>query len=56
VIEGIGRYQKDADNKPSEQAKPGTLPDIAIPLEKGNRRLLDTFLNKIRNIFEEDVQ
>jgi cell division protein FtsA len=56
VIEGIGRYQKDTTNKPAEPAKPGLPPVEPVAPDKVNRRLLDTFLNKIRNIFEEDVQ
>ncbi|MEI7662964.1 MAG: cell division protein FtsA [Bacteroidota bacterium] len=56
VIEGIGRYQKDVENKPVEMVKPGVPVAEITPTEKANRRLLDTFLNKIRNIFEEDVQ
>ncbi len=56
VIEGIGRYQKDAENKPVEIIQPGIREVVAAPTEKVNRKLLDTFLNKIRNIFEEDVQ
>jgi cell division protein FtsA len=56
VIEGIGRYQQDADNKPLETGKPFIQPVVDIPTEKVNRRLLDTFLNKIKNIFEEDIQ
>ena len=56
VIEGIGRYQKNADNNPPELPKPGIPTEVIPPTEKPNRRFLDTFLNKIRNIFEEDVQ
>jgi len=56
VIEGIGRYQKDAENKPVEVIQPGIREVVTAPVEKVNRKLLDTFLNKIRNIFEEDVQ
>ena len=56
VIEGIGRYQKNADNNPPEMPKPGISTEVIPPPEKPNRRFLDTFLNKIRNIFEEDVQ
>ena len=56
VIEGIGRYQKDTENKPAEPVKTGIPAGVSAPVEKENRRLLDTFLSKIRNIFEEDVQ
>ena len=56
VIEGIGRYQKDVENKPVEVVQAGIKEIAATPVEKVNRKLLDTFLNKIRNIFEEDVQ
>ena len=56
VIEGIGRYQKDVETKPVEVVQAGIKEIAATPVEKVNRKLLDTFLNKIRNIFEEDVQ
>ncbi len=56
VIEGIERYQNESENKPSETVKPG-IPEVAIaPAEKANRKLLDSFLAKIKGIFDEDIQ
>jgi len=67
VIEGIGRYQKEVEKiKPVE---PSVIPEISEPADKkkkvkekkikdpstSTKRFPEIFLDKIRNIFEEDV-
>ncbi len=67
VIEGIGRYQKEVDKiKPEE---PAIQPDVPDPSDKkkklkekktrdaskSGKRLPEIFLDKIRNLFDEDV-
>ncbi|HNY01683.1 MAG TPA: cell division protein FtsA [Bacteroidales bacterium] len=68
VIEGINRYQKEVDRIPPEEPEP----EPAVPAtpekkkkgrekkaketEKTTKRFPDIFLDKIRNIFEEDVE
>ncbi|MCX6267826.1 MAG: cell division protein FtsA [Bacteroidetes bacterium] len=67
VIEGIGRYQKEVEkNKPEE---PVIQAEVAEPVDKKTKgkekkikdptkptkRLPEIFMDKIRNMFEEDV-
>jgi cell division protein FtsA len=66
VIEGIGRYQKEVEKmKPEEPPVMDEIPDTSSkkkPVrdkkksepEKSGKRFSETFLDKIRNIFEED--
>ncbi|HPS62317.1 MAG TPA: cell division protein FtsA [Bacteroidales bacterium] len=68
VIEGINRYQKEADRIPPEEPEPEpAVPETPDKKKKGRekkvkvtekttKRFPDIFLDKIRNIFEEDVE
>jgi cell division protein FtsA len=67
VIEGIGRYQKEVDKiKPPEPVVQAETPAFADKKKKGkdkkvvdpskpSKSLPEKFLDKIRNIFDEDV-
>jgi cell division protein FtsA len=67
VIEGIGRYQKEVEKmKPELPSIPADLPDTTDQKKKAKEKKTkdaskptkgfpDRFLDKIRNIFEEDV-
>lgn len=67
VIEGIDRYQRDMERlKPAETPEPEELPEdgkkkkvkekkVKDP-SQASRRFSDLFLDKIRHIFEDDVQ
>jgi cell division protein FtsA len=68
VIEGIGRYQKEVEKMKPEE--PEVKPEIPQPEDKRKKvkekkvkdpskttkRFPEIFLDKIRNIFEEDVE
>ena len=56
VIEGIGRYQKNVDNKPPEPPTPDIQPEVPPTPVKANRRYLDNFLKKIKDYFDDAVQ
>ncbi len=67
VIEGIGRYQKEIEKtKPEEPVVEEEIPDATEKKKKGKekkikdparstKRFPEIFLDKIRNIFDEDV-
>jgi hypothetical protein len=57
VIEGIDRYQKDVNSHtPAIQEIASATPEQPEPPTPPTRRFLNSFLGKIKNIFEEDVQ
>jgi cell division protein FtsA len=57
VIEGIDRYQKEANShSPAIQELIQATPENPVPTTPPSRKFLNSFLNKIKNIFEEDVQ
>ncbi|MCX6279460.1 MAG: cell division protein FtsA [Bacteroidetes bacterium] len=57
VIEGIDRYQREARNQKPAIEETSKLPTETIaPPAPPSRKLLNSFLNKIKNIFEEDIQ
>jgi cell division protein FtsA len=68
VIEGIGRYQKEVEKtKPDEPVVQAEIPEVADKKKKvkekkikddskPTKRFPEIFLDKIRNIFEEDVE
>ena len=57
VIEGIDRYQKESRNqKPTKEDTPQLPEETTMPPAAPSRKFLNSFLNKIKNIFEEDVQ
>ena len=58
VIEGIERYQRETvkERLVSEEVPMPVAPDVQQPSSGSSRRFLNTFLSKIKNIFEEDVQ
>ena len=67
VIEGIGRYQKEVEKiKPEEPVVTAEVPETADKKKKGKEKkvrdpsvqtksLPEKFMDKIRNMFEEDV-
>ncbi|MCX6305301.1 MAG: cell division protein FtsA [Bacteroidetes bacterium] len=67
VIEGIGRYQKEVEKiKPEEPVIQAAIPEVVDKKKKGKEKKVrdpltatktfpEIFLDKIRNMFEEDV-
>ena len=58
VIEGIDRYQKESRNqRPLVVEETTTVVESESPAQAPpSRKLLNSFLNKIKNIFEDDVE